>query len=106
MSKVKFKSKMNAYSKVAAANLRNAELATGDLILQRARVLAPKLTGDLRSDGRVEKDKKVRVIFGDERVPYARRRHFENSKNPQTLRYLERAAQSVFDEGGVRKFLK
>lgn len=23
-------------------------------------------------------------------VPYARRRHFENYKNPQTLRYLER----------------
>lgn len=106
--RVKKLSKMAAYAKVAEQNLINAVDATGNLILQRARMFAPKISGELRDSGRVGRTSggKVAVAFGGERVRYAKRRHFENKKNPHTLRYLERAGQSVAKEGGVRKFIK
>lgn len=101
-------SRMTAYEKVERQNIINAIDATGNLILQRARLFAPKLTGELRDSGRVERTQggKVAVSFGGGRVRYARKRHFENRKNPQTLRYLERAGVSVKKEGGVRRFLR
>lgn len=101
-------SRMSAYAKVAEQNLINAVDATGNLILQRARMFAPKLSGELRDSGRSGRRNKdvVVVEFGGERVRYARRRHFENKKNPHTLRYLERAGQSVAKEGGVKRFLR
>lgn len=106
--KVQKMSKMSAYAKVAEQNLINAVDATGNLILQRARRFAPKLSGELRDSGRSGRRNKDEVVveFGGERVRYAKRRHFENKKNPHTLRYLERAGQSVAKEGGVRKFLR
>lgn len=97
---------INAYAAVQSENIRQAKRAMGDAILGRATMIAPKLTGALRSDGRVEMvDTAVAVVFGDGRVPYARRRHFENRKNPQTLNYLEKAGQSVKKEG-LQKWLK
>ena len=61
---------------------------------------APVYQGHLRASGRIEKDgDKLEVVFGGSgngfSVPYAKRRHFENKKNPQTLRYLERAGKQV-----------
>lgn len=36
-------------------------------------------------------------------TPYARRRHFENKKNPQTLHYLERAGDAA--SKNIKKYL-
>lgn len=62
-----------------------------------ASILAPKLTRALVNSGRISRagEAHYRVTFGGGNVPYARRRHFENKKNPQTLRYLERAGDNV-----------
>lgn len=70
------------------------EMATD--IHRRASAFAPVLTSALRNSGRVEPlNDGYRVTFGSSRVRYARRRHFENKKNPQTLHYLSRAGDSV-----------
>lgn len=55
--------------------------------------LAPHLTGALINSGRIKREKELEwsVGYGNSQVPYARRRHFENFKNPGTLRYLEKA---------------
>lgn len=66
-----------------------------------AKVLAPKESGNLVNSGRIEKKAvgEYEVAFGGKSggasVPYAKRRHFENKKNPQTLEYLERAGDGV-----------
>lgn len=81
------------------------EEAIAGVIVTRATLLAPKLTGDLRNSGRVEKNPSggQSATFGDSSVPYARRRHYENRKNPGTLRYLERAGDSVKKEN-IKKY--
>lgn len=80
------------------------ERAISQVILYRSRMLAPVMTGELRENGRVEKkDGHYTVTFGDSKVPYARRRHFENKKNPQTLHYLKRAGDSVKKEN-IKKY--
>lgn len=58
---------------------------------------APVLTGALRQDHRINKpDTFTREVeAGDNDVPYARRRHFENMAHPSTLRYMERAGEDV-----------
>ena len=72
-----------------------AEMATD--IDTRAKVLAPKDTRALVNSSRIKRLSAVayQISFGSSQVPYARRRHFENKKNPQTLGYLSRAADSV-----------
>ena len=72
-----------------------AEMATD--IDTRAKVLAPKDTRALVNSGRIKRLSAVayQISFGSSQVPYARRRHFENKKNPQTLGYLSRAADAV-----------
>lgn len=83
-------------SKVAS----RVEKSLSQVILYRARMLAPVLTGALVDDGRVVDNPMggKSVIFGSPSVPYARRRHYENRKNPQTLYYLQRAGESVAKE--------
>jgi hypothetical protein len=51
-----------------------------------ASILAPKDTRALVNSGRISRVKEAHyeVTFGGGSVPYARRRHFENMKNPQT----------------------
>lgn len=90
----------------AWADARNEEMADirsamCNSILNQAQMLAPVLTGALRADGRVEEvdDHTTQVVFGDEKVPYARLRHYENRKHPQTLLYLQRAGESVSKRG-------
>lgn len=93
---------LNTENAVLKRTVRNMMGVT----VNRAQMLAPVLTGALRSSGRVIGDgSKVSAIFGgkDVDVPYARRRHFENRKNPQTLLYLQRAGNSVTKEG-VKKY--
>ena len=96
---------VKTYLKVQKRNLDNAKRAMADSILGRATMIAPKLTGALRSDGRVEtRDTSLAIVFGDERVPYARMRHYVNRKNPQTLNYLKRAGDQTVKEG-LKKYL-
>lgn len=65
-------------------------------IHRRAVALAPRDTSALANSGRIERViGGYAVTFGGSRVPYARRRHFENKKNPHTKRYLTRAGDSV-----------
>ena len=72
-----------------------AEMATD--IDARAKILAPKDTRALVNSGRIKRLSAVayQISFGSSQVPYARMRHFENKKNPQTLGYLAKAADSV-----------
>lgn len=99
---VSFKSKMNVYVQIQQLNMKKELEAKAEKTLGRARMLAPVLSGDLKMNGRVEKiPNGVSVIFGDSRIPYARRRHFENSKNPATIHYLERAGNQTKKEGFI-----
>lgn len=82
-----------------------AEMATD--IHTRAVILAPRESGNLIASGRVARSGNMEytVSFGSARVPYARRRHFENKKNPQTLGYLARAGESV-ERGDKTKYFR
>ncbi len=100
--KVTFQSKMKAYLQVQQMNMQKELEAKAEKTLGRARMLAPVLSGDLKMNGRVEKiPNGVSVVFGDSRIPYARRRHFENRKSPATLNYLERAGNQTRKEGFI-----
>lgn len=65
-----------------------------------AKVLAPKDSGNLVNSGMIEKlgAAAYKVAFGGSGTPtvkYAKRRHYENKKNPHTLDYLKRAGNAV-----------
>lgn len=83
----------------------SAEIATD--ILTRAIMNAPKASGALVRSGRLKKvgDSAYTVIFGDNSVKYAYRRHEENKKNPQTLKYLDKAGESV-GRGDLGKYFR
>lgn len=105
---VTIKTNIKLFEAVEQENWRNGLRAMGDRILSDAMMLAPELTGALKSDGRVEivSDTEVHVKFGDARVPYARRRHFENKKNPQTKNYLKNAGDNIITKVGIEEFLR
>lgn len=85
--------------------LKRANQKMAETVVERSRVIAPILTGALRADGRIVSiPNGLRVRFGGEKVPYARRRHFENLKNPHTLHYLERGGDSVAKEPITRYY--
>ena len=88
-------------------NLDDVTAEMGVDIINRAIMNAPKDSGDLVRSGRVVKapGRGYTVQFGDNSVRYAYRRHFENNKNPQTLRYLERAGDSV-TKGNIKKYFR
>ena len=108
VSKVKIKDVnggAKAFKKLERTRLEHAHRAMANSILNTAMLKAPKLTGALKSDGRVEmRDTAMAVVFGDNRVPYARRRHYENRKNPQTLHYLKDSGDKIVKEG-LQKYL-
>ena len=75
-------------------------------VQKRSTVLAPKLTRALVNSaiiGTVMNGYKI--TYGSSRVPYARRRHFENKKNPQTIGYLSKAGESVV-RGNIAKYFR
>lgn len=79
---------------------RRADLAVLDMatdVHRIAGVIAPKDTRNLVNSGRIKRESSghYRVIFGGGTIPYAKRRHYENKKNPGTLRYLERAGDTI-----------
>lgn len=76
--------------------MKRALLEMSTDIHRRAVINAPIKTSALRNSGRVEPVQNGYAIrFGSSRVPYARKREFENFKNPQTKHYLGRAGDSV-----------
>ena len=100
------KSRADAFIRLEQENLQNGLRAMSDRILADARMRAPKLTGALRSDGRViERRGECTIVFGDARVPYARLRHFVNNKNPHTKYYLQNAGDNIVTKHGLKEFL-
>lgn len=101
-----FKSNSRAWLANESKVLARAERGLAQVILNRATILAPVLSGALVDDGRVEKNPNGHhsVVFGSQKVPYARRRHYENKRNPQTLHYLQRAGDSVKKEN-LKKYV-
>lgn len=87
--------------------IERTQRAMAQVVLYRSRMLAPIFTGALVDDGRVENNPQggLSVLYGSPKVPYARRRHYENRKNPQTLYFLQRAGESVAKEN-VKKYVE
>lgn len=103
-----FKSNSAQWLRNEEAVLKRTARNMMGVTVNRAQMLAPRDTGALVSSGRVvEQGSKVSAVFGgaDVGVPYARRRHYENRKNPQTLLYLEKAGNSVVKEG-INKYYR
>ena len=99
------KSTIKAWANRQVRFFDRVEEVMAGIVLTRGIILSPKDTGALAENGRVEKKNGHRTVkFGDQSVPYARKRHFENKKNPQTLNYLERAGDSVAKEN-PKKFV-
>ena len=99
-------------NKVKVANdtsalLERVETEMAVDILNRAIRNAPKDSGALVRSGRIVKSPSggKAVQFGDNSVRYAYRRHFENNKNPQTLRYLAKAGETVA-RGNIKKYFR
>ena len=77
----------------------------GTDIASRARANAPVLTGALRNDIRVEPQQGlVYIKAGSSRVPYARRREYENHKNPWSTHYMGRAFASMMASDWETKY--
>lgn len=98
---VKFISYKNKIERSEIKRIEGALGTMGRRILHLAQAYAPVDTGALRDDGRVQRDSEgaITVAFGGLSVPYARRRHYENNKNPQTKLYLERAGDQISKQG-------
>lgn len=63
-----------------------------NVLINNAKINAPYLSGDLRDSigWKFEMVQQGYIIVGSD-MPYARRREYENNKNPQTKYYLWRA---------------
>lgn len=98
---VKFVSYKSVVEKAEIGRIESALGIMGRRILHLAQAYAPVDTGALRGDGRVNREQEgtITVAFGGLDVPYARRRHYENNKNPQTKYYLERAGNQIAKQG-------
>lgn len=98
---------LKAWSPQKESELDLAVLQMATDIHRGASILAPKETRALVNSGKIKRNKRAHytISFGDNRVPYARRRHFENKKTPGSLRYLERAGDSVA-RGTLTKYLR
>lgn len=96
MGGVKFTSRINDWSRRKARVLDVAMLELATTIHRDASNLAPVDTAALVNSGRVKRrgEGKYSIIFGGNGVRYAKRRHYENRKNPHTLHYLERAGDA------------
>jgi hypothetical protein len=88
-------------------NLKDGVLEMATDIHRRAIVIAPKDSRALVNSGVIEPvTNGYKIKFGSSRVPYARKRHFENKKNPQTLGYLAKAGDSVARGNTAKYFSK
>ena len=80
-------------------------LRMGFDVASRARFNAPVKTGALRNSIRVAPEgRDVYIIAGSSRVPYARRREYENNLHPETKHYMHRAFESVMNSDWEEKY--
>lgn len=93
------------WDKKIADSMKLGLLQMATDIHKRAVVLAPVDTRALVNSGIIEPVMNgYRVKFGSSKVPYARRRMYENRKNPQTIGYLTKAADSVVRSDKTKYF--
>ncbi|HUH57787.1 MAG TPA: hypothetical protein VL020_04665, partial [Pseudomonadales bacterium] len=61
----------------------------------------------LVNSGRINKkgNASYTVSFGGDGVKYAKRRHYENKLNPQTLLYLEKAGDGI-SRSNLNKYIR
>lgn len=105
MKTVKITMKPN-WEQNIANGMKKALLEMVADVQRKAVTLAPVDTSALRNSGEISPiSEGYKVTFGNSRVPYARIRHFENNKNPQTKGYLARAGDSVA-RGDVSKYFR
>jgi hypothetical protein len=90
-------SKLKPWQQTTMGKLDRAMLEMMTDIHREAVIKAPHVTGNLVGSGRINRVEEAhyQVIFGDSRVPYARRRHFENYKNPNTKFYLSEPGNQI-----------
>ena len=86
-------------SQFVAGTIKALDGATEDTAqsgLKTARIFAPFDSGALKFSGKVENVGLAhrKITFGDGGVPYARRREYENYKNPHRKHYLERGGDA------------
>ena len=89
---VKVTSKIKEWGAKKQADMDKSLLELASVIHRDASNLAPRDKGNLIASGRIEKKGNgYAVSFGGGSIKYAKRRNYENRKNPQTLHYLDRA---------------
>ncbi|MFK8055483.1 MAG: HK97 gp10 family phage protein [Saprospiraceae bacterium] len=89
---LKLSKNMQKFQRLNIQDVIGKALTQSALMVQnKAKQLAPFDTGSLRRSITTDYSRLSRgiAVIGSP-VPYATRRHYENFKNPQTLRYLER----------------
>lgn len=97
MGNVRVTSNIKAWTANTAKKLDIAVLEMATDIHRTSAMLAPKDTRNLVNSGRIKRVKQgnYQVSYGGGSIPYAKRRHYENKKNPQTIGYLEKAGDNV-----------
>ena len=102
---VKVTSRIVEWGAKKQADMDRSLLELATVISRDASNLAPRDTGNLIASGRIEKKGNgYAVSFGGGSVKYAKRRHYENKKNPHTKRYLEKAGDK--NSKNFAKYLK
>lgn len=93
---VRVTSRIKEWTRETERKADRAMLALATTIHRDAGNLAPVDTGALAASGRVRRNSSgnYSIVFGGSAVPYAKLRHYKNRKNPQTLKYLERAGDA------------
>lgn len=97
MGNIRFTSHIKQWVNEAEKKIDGTVLVMATDIHRVSAILAPKDSRTLVKSGRINRKGlgHYEVSYGGSAVPYARRRHFENKKNPQTLGYLAKAGDSV-----------
>lgn len=80
------------FNRTGKQKLERSMLRLSSDVVKTSQILNPVDTGELKDSTRYERtgELQYRVLVD---VPYARRRHFENFKNPHTRLYLQRAVE-------------
>lgn len=94
---VRFTSRIKQWASGTERKLDLAVLEMATDIHRISGTLAPKQTRALVNSGRITRNGMANytISYGGGSVPYAKRRHYENRKTPSSLRYLEKAGDSV-----------